>query len=129
LLGGTTTLGSNTAFGTGNITTGNAGLDSSTAVTLANNQLAGAGHRRHADLTLNGTLNGAGGSLVKNGAGTLTLNGSNNYSAGTVLNAGTLAVGQNGSLGSGNLTVSGASTLVAGNNGVALSNTSRPTAA
>lgn len=124
LLGGTTTVGSNTAFGTGSINTGIAGLDSSTAVTLANNfsLLAALAIGGSADLTLSGTLNGAGGSLAKNGAGTLTLLGSNHYSAGTVLNAGTLAVGQNDSLGSGNLTVGGASTLAAANNGVALSN-------
>ncbi len=124
LLGGTTTVGSNTAFGTGNVTTGFAGLDSNAAVNLANNfSLLGAlTIGGTSDLTLSGTLNGAGGSLAKNGAGTLTLLGSNHYSAGTVLNAGTLAVGQNDSLGSGNLTVGGASTLAAANNGVALSN-------
>jgi outer membrane autotransporter protein len=124
LLGGTTTVGRNTAFGTGNITTTNAGLDNNTAVNLTNNfsMLSTLAIGGSADLTLSGMLNGAGGHLAKNGAGTLTLLGSNNYSAGTVLNAGTLAVGQNGSLGSGNLTVGGASTLAAASNGVALSN-------
>lgn len=124
LLGGVTTVGSNTAFGSGSLTTGVASLESSTAVTLSNNITAlgtltfgGSG-----DLTLSGTVSGAGGSLQKTGAGTLTLSGNNNYQGSTVLSAGTLAVGQNNSLGTGVLTVNGASRLMAANNGLVLNN-------
>ena len=43
-----------------------------------------------------GTITGAGGSIVKAGAGTLSLSGSNSYDGGTTVSGGALAV--NGSI-------------------------------
>jgi fibronectin-binding autotransporter adhesin len=50
--------------------------------------------------TFAGIIQGDGGSLVKNGSGTLTLSGANTYSGNTVLRAGTLALGSAQALGS-----------------------------
>jgi fibronectin-binding autotransporter adhesin len=57
--------------------------------------------------TFSGVISGAGGALVKNGAGTFIESGANSYTGGTTLNAGALAVGNTKGLGSGNLTVNG----------------------
>ena len=46
-----------------------------------------------------------GGSIIKNGTGTLTLNVADDYTGATTLNAGTLLVGNNGALGSGTLII------------------------
>ncbi|CAB3912443.1 hypothetical protein LMG26858_04810 [Achromobacter anxifer] len=108
-------VGSNTALGTGGLTAmNNTVLDANSAVVLANNvQLLGAvGIGGSAELTLNGSVSGAG-SLIKNGQASLTLNGANTYVGGTTLNGGTLAVGHNQALGIGPLTVGGNSTLTA----------------
>ncbi len=59
-----------------------------------------------------GIITGTGGSLAKQGAGTLTLSGANAYTGGTSVNAGTLKVDTGGSLGSGAATVK--TTLLAG---------------
>ena len=111
--GGKIIVGSDTALGTGALTT-NAGtqLDSNAAATLANaatlnGNLTVVGSN---NLILSGDVSGAGG-LIKNGASSLTLNGINTFSGGTTLNAGTLTLGTGASLGSGALTVIGASTL------------------
>ena len=48
--------------------------------------------------TVNAVISGSGGTLVKDGAGTLTLTGSNTYTGLTSVNAGTLSV--TGSIGS-----------------------------
>ncbi len=48
--------------------------------------------------TFAGEIEGAGGSLVKDGAGTLTLSGINSYTGSTTIDAGTLALGAGGSL-------------------------------
>jgi autotransporter-associated beta strand protein len=48
--------------------------------------------------TYAGEIEGTGGSLVKDGAGTLTLSGINSYTGATTVNAGTLALGAGGSL-------------------------------
>ncbi|GHU08541.1 hypothetical protein FACS1894158_17860 [Betaproteobacteria bacterium] len=45
-----------------------------------------------------GNISGTGGSLTKEGAGTLTLTGNNTYDGGTTINAGTLALSGNGSI-------------------------------
>ncbi|MEO1994656.1 MAG: autotransporter-associated beta strand repeat-containing protein, partial [Planctomycetaceae bacterium] len=51
------------------------------------------------DTTFSGIISGGGGSLLKNGTGTLTLTGANTYTGGTTASAGTLLV--NNSSGSG----------------------------
>ena len=59
------------------------------------------------DTTIGGTISGLGGSLVKEGTGTLGLSASNTYSGGTTLNSGTLAVTNDSALGTGALTING----------------------
>ncbi|MHC4786936.1 MAG: autotransporter-associated beta strand repeat-containing protein, partial [Planctomycetota bacterium] len=67
--------------------------------------------------TLAGTIGGAGGSVLKQDAGTLILTGANTYTAGTELFEGTLLIGGNSALGTGPLLVTGDSGL--GASGVA----------
>lgn len=59
-----------------------------------------------------GTFGGTGGSLTKEGTGTLTLTGTNTYTGDTTVNAGTLLV--NGSITSSSVTVNSGGTLVGG---------------
>lgn len=111
-------VGSNTALGSGALTAlNNTVLDANNKVALDNNVnlMGSVGIGGSADLTLNGVVDGPGGSLIKNGAANLALNGANVYQGGTTLNAGTLTVGNDQALGSGGLTVGGASTLTASN--------------
>ena len=53
--------------------------------------------------TVSGIISGSGGSLVKNGSGSITLSGNNTYSGGTTISAGTIKIGDNNALGSGSL--------------------------
>ena len=63
-----------------------------------------------------GYYGGAGGSLIKQGNGTLTLLGASTYTGGTTVNAGTLQLGAGGSLASGGaLTVTGGTFDLNGN--------------
>jgi autotransporter-associated beta strand protein len=83
---------------TGGMTTGSiegAGAFSlgSKELTVGNNNLS---------TTVSGTISGAGGSLVKEGRGTLTLTGNNTYTGPTTVNAGSLIV--DGSIASSSLT-------------------------
>ncbi|MGO1001031.1 autotransporter domain-containing protein [Lysobacter sp. CA196] len=126
LQAGSIDVGNNSALGTGTLTVNGAGsLTGAAGVTLTNNLVLnntlnfGAGGGGGA-LTLNGTINGAGG-LSLAGAPGLTLNGSNNFSGGFNLGGGALTVGSNTALGSGAVTVSGAGTLDA-NTAVSLGN-------
>jgi len=130
LAAGTVSVGSNTALGSGSFNiNGSGALDSTAAVTLANDVFIGAGNTLtnlgSNDLTLNGVVAGTTGALAKTGNGTLTLNGANSYAGGTTLSAGAIRVGSNTALGTGLLTVAGASSLlsdstVALGNGIAL---------
>lgn len=77
-----------------------------------------------ASVTFAGVINGVGGSIIKNGNGTVSLTGSNTYSGGTTLNSGTISVGTNNALGSGTLTFATTSnnTLRAGTAGLTINN-------
>ncbi len=126
LAAGTVSVGSNTALGSGSFNiNGSGALDSTAAVTLANDVFIGAGntltHLGSNDLTLNGVVAGTTGALAKQGNGTLTLNGANSYAGGTTLSAGAIRVGSNTALGTGLLTVAGASSLLS-DGSVALAN-------
>ncbi|MCV6806698.1 autotransporter-associated beta strand repeat-containing protein, partial [Achromobacter ruhlandii] len=126
LAAGTVSVGSNTALGSGSFNiNGSGALDSTAAVTLANDVFIGAGntltHLGSNDLTLNGIVAGTTGALAKQGNGTLTLNGANSYAGGTTLSAGAIRVGSNTALGTGLLTVAGASSLLS-DGSVALAN-------
>ena len=67
------------------------------------------------DSVIASTITGIGGSLVKNGSGTLLLTGSNTYSGGTTVSGGTLAVSTDANLGTGTLGLNGAKLLTLGN--------------
>lgn len=126
LVAGTLSVGSNTALGSGSFNiNGSGALDSTAAVTLANDVFIGAGatltNLGSNDLTLNGVVAGTTGALAKQGNGTLTLNGANSYAGGTTLSAGAIRVGSNTALGTGALTVAGASSLLS-DGAVALAN-------
>jgi fibronectin-binding autotransporter adhesin len=106
LAGAGTTVGS-IAGGSGIIS-----LGSKTLTVGGNNQ----------STTYGGRIEGSGGSLVKEGTGSLTLSGNSTYSGGTSLNAGTLAVGHNNALGTGALAFSNGTALQASANGLSLGN-------
>ena len=97
-------VGNDSAFGRGGITVnGNAQLDNSASVSLANsiNVTGGATLSVNGSngLTLGGVISGGGG-LTKNGAATLMLGGSNTYTGGTTINSGTLMITSGGALAS-----------------------------
>ncbi|MEI6486416.1 MAG: autotransporter-associated beta strand repeat-containing protein [Sphingomonadales bacterium] len=121
-------VGSDSAFGTGNVTLNLAAgiFNNSGAIhTLANNltltSAAYFGGTTGSNLTLNGTLSGAGG-VTKFGPNTLTLNAANSYGDATSLFGGTIAVGNNTALSSGTLTMAGGTTLVAATSGLTVAN-------
>ncbi|NDC75794.1 hypothetical protein EBZ70_11055, partial [bacterium] len=120
--GGTLTLGSTGAAGTGTVSITNGATLSTTvdaltgAVTLTQGNISGTGSLNATIITDNGSsgnnaisarLAGTG-SLNKSGSGTLTLSGNNSYSGGTSILGGTLALTGNGRLNdSGAITING----------------------
>ncbi|WP_256680071.1 autotransporter-associated beta strand repeat-containing protein [Pseudomonas sp. Marseille-P9899] len=112
LKGGTLTVGSGSALGSGFITvSGASSLASLQSETLdnavfLNSNLTVTGSN---DLQLNGVVSGSG-KLIKAGTGTLILNAVNTHTGGVELQGGTLQLDAYG-LGPGGLKVSGASTL------------------
>ena len=100
LNGGTLVVGSNTALGSGVLTTvSGTTLDSNAAVTLGNalllnGNLSVAGSNA---LSLNGAVSGVGG-LIKNGTANLTLGGTNTFLGPVALNAGGLILASNTAL-------------------------------
>ena len=120
LSGGTLNYGHVAALGSGTVTfSANAILQAGVAGTLANaidinNGVSGTFDTQANNVTLDGSVSGAG-SLIKAGAGALTLsNSSNSLSGGITLNAGTLAYGDVAALGGGSVTFAANSTLRAG---------------
>ena len=69
------------------------------------------------DTTLGGIISGAGGSLLKTGAGSLLLGGANTFDGGVELREGTLVLGDNDALGTGSLSVTGDSALQSDDDG------------
>ena len=125
LNGGRIVAGANGALGTAGVSVlGATTLDTSAAVTLANNVALGSDLTIGGTqgLTLGGVLSGSG-KLVKNGSANLTLNGANTHGGGVALNAGTLTLGNAQALGTGLLDVTGASSLALG--GLSVSNNVR----
>ncbi|CAO3928989.1 autotransporter-associated beta strand repeat-containing protein [Achromobacter mucicolens] len=112
LAGGTVNVGAPGALGTGAVTVSGATTLAGSGVALGNNfALGNALTVGGADnLTLNGTVSGAGGTLVKTGTGVLTLNATNSFGGGT-LAAGTVVAGANNALGTGLISVTGATTV------------------
>ncbi|MEN4918929.1 autotransporter-associated beta strand repeat-containing protein [Achromobacter spanius] len=116
LAGGTVNAGASGALGSGAVNVSGAttlaGTAAGAGAVLGNNFTLGNALTVNGanNLTLNGTLSGAGGTLVKSGTGTLTLNGVNSFGGGT-LNAGTVVAGASNALGTGVINVAGAATV------------------
>ena len=72
--------------------------------------------------TYAGVISGAGGSLIKQGSGTLSLTGANTFTGGVTHNAGTIEVGHNNALGTGGLALANGATLGATGGAVQLTN-------
>jgi len=110
------------------VTVGSVASAASSTVALGSKALTLGGD--NTSTTLAGTVTGAtGGSLVKNGSGTLTLTGNNAYTGATTIGGGTLLVATSGSIASsslatvnrGLLQVNGTAGAVTVNNGGSLS--------
>jgi autotransporter-associated beta strand protein len=80
-------------------------IEGSGTVSLGNKQLAVGGNNQSTQY--NGVIGGAGGSLLKQGTGTLTLTGNNTYSGGTTVTGGLVNFATLGNFGTGNVTLNG----------------------
>jgi len=76
----------------------------------------------NASTEVSGVISGAGGSLVKVGAGTLTLSGANTYTGGTALRQGRLNLGHSQALGTGTLSMDDDTTLGFSVDGLTIAN-------
>ncbi|MDQ0012214.1 outer membrane autotransporter protein [Variovorax boronicumulans] len=124
LQGGALRVGTNTSLGLGALTVnGNAALDASADVNLANEVVLNAGLDIGGanDIALGGSISGTG-PLSYSGSGTLTLANANFWTGGTTLKSGTLNVGDNFALGQGALAVTGNANLRANVPGTVLGN-------
>ncbi|MCI5052099.1 MAG: autotransporter-associated beta strand repeat-containing protein [Simkaniaceae bacterium] len=110
--------GDDDAFGSGQITIGDATLSASTGISIPNaveitdansivNTATGA-------ITINGSLLGTAGALNKAGTGTLSLpNANGDFGASVTVDGGTLSVGNDASLGHADITLNAGTTLAA----------------
>ncbi len=124
--GGTVTVGTNTALGTGDVVMADgtmlrAGVDGLALANLITINGTSTMNTQGFTFTLNGVIGGTG-TLAKIGTGTLVLNGANSYAGGTALNAGTIRVGNNSALGTGTLTMADGTTLASGAADLVLAN-------
>jgi autotransporter-associated beta strand protein len=103
--GGMFSIASGSGGAAGPVTVGS--IEGAGIYFLGANQLTTGGN--NLSTTVSGTIEGAGGSLVKTGSGTLTLANNNGYTGSTTVNAGTLIV--NGFLPSSLTTVGSGATL------------------
>jgi autotransporter-associated beta strand protein len=93
-------LNANTGIGISGLTasgTGVGSVEGAGSVVLGAKQLTTGGN--NLSTTLSGGVSGSGGSLVKEGSGTLTLTGANTHTGGTTVSAGALQIGNGGTSG------------------------------
>ncbi|QQE12607.1 autotransporter-associated beta strand repeat-containing protein [Planctomycetota bacterium] len=121
-------LGSDTALGTGALTTTGSSIlttiDNASSIAIDNAIVLEDGSLQidtSSDLTVNGAISGDG-LLLKTGIYTLVLNNDNTYSGGTTLSGGTIELGTDSALGTGAITVGAESELTAGASSVTLVN-------
>ena len=107
--GGVIVNGGTLAFN-GAQTIGSLASVAGTTVSLPGATLAAGGNNQ--STTIAGNISGAGGSLTKQGNGTLTLTSTNTHTGGTTVSGGTLLLTANNAAGSGVLTVAGGATAV-----------------
>ncbi|MDX6765216.1 MAG: autotransporter-associated beta strand repeat-containing protein [Candidatus Methylacidiphilales bacterium] len=113
ITGGTLALGSAGSLTSTTALTNNAAFDvsaingpSTTIGSLAGNGTTNLGAKNlivggnNGSTTFSGAINGTGGSLTKNGTGTMTLSGTNGYTGSTSVNGGTLLISSTGSINS-----------------------------
>lgn len=118
--GGTLSVAASESIGSAaaRLTLDGGALENTQAFSISRNVTLGSGggtFLTDAQLTLTGIVDG-GGTLVKNGSGTLVLSGPNTYSGGTLIEAGSVSVSANESLGapSGGITLNGGTLQVTG---------------
>lgn len=119
---GTLRLASNTAAGTGTITTTGSVIDYADGVTISNPININSNTTQLQVLTGSAEQSGVIGEtsgprpLEKIGVGALELSGTNTYTGTTTLSEGTLVIGNNSALGTGNLVIADGTTLATDGN-------------